>query len=243
MKPSAPLKIDDFTELRADTDFVAFVHDRLSGGGVAIAGDQRPFDLLERAYEAARGSAYQDRLSEGAAACLTDDDPAVRAYALLFFQTYPSAKGGERVVELAKGDRRLFSGITNQWISGGDLEAELMRAVAARLPNDANALALSVVEALRPGRAGSVIAGLTQADPIWVGNHAEEIARNSPRSVPALLFNLQGTTVDVGDVGIRLAPIAAVADPALVDEIERFVDDEDAKKRIRQAASVVLSKR
>jgi hypothetical protein len=237
MKPSAPIRVDAFTELRDGTDFDTFVRDRLAGGGVAIAGDQRPFDLIERAYEAARGSAYQDRISESVAKCLSDYDPGVRAYAILFFQTYPNAKGGERVVELAKGDRRLFAGIANRWISGGDLEEELLRAVAARLPGDTAALALSISEALKPGRAGSVIAGLTQADPNWVEKHAEEIARKSPRAVPSLIFNLQGSSVDVGAVGARIAPIVAAADPGLVDDMERFVDDDSAKKRIREAVS------
>lgn len=130
---TAPIRVDvvTFTD-ETDTDQVA--HDALSGSGGlgSFPSDNAPVDWIFRAYPALTGTPYADRLARGVAACLTDPDPLVRAQALLFFTAEPRAAGGERIAELAAGDRAGFAGVPDPLAPGTDLERRLFDALAAR---------------------------------------------------------------------------------------------------------------
>src|SRR3954464_14393817 len=103
---TAPVQVDNIT-FDDTTDFNAFVHEVLNGGGGVSSnrGDSAPLDWIFRAYEQVRGTAYGDRLSRGVASCLDAAEPMVRAQALVFFQSQPRAAGAERIDALVAGDR------------------------------------------------------------------------------------------------------------------------------------------
>ena len=234
---TAPLRVDSSTTLSDSTDFEQLVRERLSGRTVFSANDVTPMEPFERLYRAANGTPYAARLSRAVASALRDADPLVRGMAAMFFQLFPDADGAEQVVDVAMNNRALFAGVPRPWSPGADLDRELMRAVSARAQRgDARARSLAYSEVLRPGKAMPLIGALTESDPTWVATHAEEIVRATPAAAKAILFNLQGSSVDVGDVGERIAPIAMGADSSFADDLESYVSDRATRDRIMEAA-------
>lgn len=231
---SAPVRIDAFTEIDDRTDFDDLAREGLRGSrGGGMSSDAAPVDWLVRAYPLLRGTPYADRFSRAVAACLTDDDPFVRAQALKFFEHFASAAGGERVVELASGPRTLFAKIANPSSPDTTLEWQLLHTVGARiLAGDPKALAFGRTAAVQPG-ATPLIGALTIVDPSWVASHAEQIVRSSPDAGGPILVNLQKSSVDVGDVGVRIAPFAD-KDPSFRMLVTDFVSD-PARARILDA--------
>jgi hypothetical protein len=229
---TAPVRIDTAT-LTDATDFDAFARDVLRGeGGVGSRpSDHQPLDWILRAYPQLAGSPYADRLARGVAACLTAPEPAVRAQALVFFQSQPRAAGGDRVCDLVAGDRRLFRGVPDPIHPGTDLDWQLLAALAARLAGgDARALDLARVEVLEPGRAAPLIAELAGAAQGWVVAHAEAIVRGTPAAGATLLIQLQTAVPDLPALARRIVGLCH-GDPRFELDISRFIDD----RAVRQA--------
>jgi hypothetical protein len=108
-----------------------------------------------------------------------------------------------------------------------------LRAIGGRLlEGDADALAFSRTIALEPGRAGPLIAALAQHDADWVAEHAEDIVRQSPDAAAPLLIGLQGSRHDIGALGAKLAPLAG---GDFREYVERFIGDDEQKRRILAA--------
>lgn len=128
-----PVRVDTVT-FTESTDFAALVHSALSGDGGfgSTRADAGPVDWVFRAYAEVSGTAWADRLARGVAACLTAAEPEIRSQALIFFQSWPLAAGGERLGDLAAGDRALFAGVPDPVRPGVDLEHQLLAALAAR---------------------------------------------------------------------------------------------------------------
>ena len=229
----SPATIDSVT-LSDDTDFVDLAKRSVLGQvGGGLPSDSSPLDWLWRAFPLIQQTAYADQFSEGIAACLTDADPVVRAGSLTFFGQFPAAKGARRVLELARGDRSRFDGIPDPTSPGYDLGWLLSRAIGALASvNEEEALEVARADALTPGKAGPVMAALTSADPLWVASHAEEIVKGTPSAAITILYNLQeSAVVNVGDVGERIAPFAAM-DPKFRARLETMIDDAPTKARI-----------
>lgn len=217
-------------------DLAAHVRDCLGGGASlgALASDHAPLDAVVREYQSRHGTAVADELSRGVAACLSDEDASVRAQALIFFEKFPEAAGGEELTKILEKRPELFAGVPNPWASGSDLEWQLLRSIGARiLRRDQAALAVGYAAALEPGRAQPLIAALTSSDPDWVAAHAEEIARINPEAGAALLINLQRTR-DVAAIGEKIAPLAS-RDPKFREYVELFISDDETKRRILAA--------
>jgi hypothetical protein len=223
---TAPVRVDSVT-FDDTTDFDAFVHDVLrGGGGVGSArGDSAPLDWIFRAYEQLRGTPYADRLSRGVAACLDAAEPDVQTQALVFFQSQPAAAGGERIDDMVAGDRARFAGVADPMHSSVDLEWQLLVTLGARLRSGgARTLDLARTEALRPGKAHPFIGALTAVAPEWVVDHAEDIVRGTPAAGIPILVKLQGLKRDLAAVGRRIAPLCH-GDPQFESYVNRLIDD------------------
>lgn len=232
---SEPLRVDN--ELLTDaTDFDALALAALRGdAGGSLRSDNFPLDWVLRAYHALHGSAYADRLARGVATCLTAAEPAVRAQALVFYESHPTAAGGERVNFLVADDQGLFAGIANPMQPGYDLRWQLLTVLAARAnTGDRRATDLARVEAMRPGSAAPVIGGLVAADPDWVLAHAEEIVGGTPAAGATILIRLQRTDRDMAAIGRRIAPLCR-DDARFEDAVSRFIDDPDLRQAILDA--------
>ena len=213
----------------------------LIGEGLREAGKRRgartrhPLESVMKAFRKHLGTPRGDRFSRGVAACLTDDDPRVRAQALLFFEAFPEAAGAELLVTLARSRRTLFAGVPNPFAPSLDLEWQLLRSIGARiLRRDRDALAFGYSCAVEPGHAQPIIAALTFTDPDWVVAHAEAIVSANPGVAGTLLNSLQRSAHDVGAVGARIAPLAA-RDPKFQETLELLILEEGTRRRIFDA--------
>lgn len=229
------VQIDTSVAVDQATDFVELARRGLRGEvGIAQQSDQAPLDWVKRAYELLRGSPdLAEKFARGVAATITDGDAKVRAQALMFFESYPIAPGRELVSEAAKHHRPLFRGVPSPFQDSTTLEWQLFRTIGTLAKNgDADALALAYAEVVRVGGQGNAaIAALTRVDPQWVAVHAEEIVRADVTSAAPLLINLQESAVDVGDVGERIAPLAAHA-PMFRSLVEDMITDDATRRRI-----------
>lgn len=230
---TAPRTIDGVT-LSDQTDFAAFVHDVLRGGGGvgSLPSDNRPLDWILRAYAELAGSPYADRLAEGVAASLTAREPEVRAQALVFFQLNPRAAGHDRIRDLITGDRRLFRGIPDPVHPGTDLDWQLLAALAAQLTlGDARTISVARAETLKRGQAASLIAELASADRDWVVTNAEAIVRGTPAAGATLLIQLQTVVPDLLAFGRRIVALCH-GDPRFEVDVSRFIDDSAIRQRL-----------
>jgi uncharacterized protein (TIGR02996 family) len=196
-------------ELSESTDFVGVVRRAIAGRTQLVAPpsgfDSSPL-VCGGALELRKllGAPLIERLDLAVAALLTDDEPQVRAEALLFFVDTPSASGGERVVALAEGDRAHFAGVI---VGGRDLEDWLVDAVAWRIARlgETASIELARKEALRPGRARRVLWALAAHDAAWVEANAHAICAASPGDEDELLRLLAGAGRDVASLRRRLS--------------------------------------
>jgi hypothetical protein len=233
-RATPPVVVDHLT-FNDDTDFETLVAEILRGGGGSLRGDSFPLDWINRAYDEVKSSPYACRIAHAVAGCLTAAEPEVRAQALVFFQTHPSAGCGSRITTLAAGDRELFAGIADPMHPGTDLEQQLLMALAARIgAYDSDALHLACAEALRPGKAAPLIAALVAAAPDWVVANAEKIVRATPEAGATLLIHLQGGDHDLLSLARRVAPLCH-DDRRFELDVSRFIDSPDFRQVILEA--------
>jgi len=233
-----PVRVDVVT-FTAETDAARVARDALAGDGGfgSFPSDNAPVDWVFRAYAELAGTPYADRLACGVAVCLSDPDPLVRSQALIFFRSEPLAAGGERIVELAAGDRAGFAGVPDPLSPSVDLEWQLLAALGARLARrggqDAG-VAVARAEVLRAGKAQPVIGGLFDAAPEWVIRHAESIVYGTPQAGITLLVAIQRAGGDVVEFGRRIAPLCR-GDDQFERYLPRVVDDPAARRAILEA--------
>jgi hypothetical protein len=233
---TAPVQVENVAFDDA-TDFDAFVHDVLRGGGGVGSrpSDNAPLDWIFRAYDQLRSTPYGDRLSRGVAACLEANEPDVQTQALVFFQSQPSAAGGERIDDLVAGDRARFAKVADPMHPDVDLEWQLLVALGARLrAGDPRSLELARTEALAPGKAHPFIAALTAAAPDWVIEHAEDIVRGTPAAGIPILVKLQAQKRDLTAIGRRIAPLCR-GDAQFESYVARLIDEPDTRKVLLDA--------
>jgi len=233
-----PVQVDVVT-FAEETDAARVARDAMAGDGGfgSFPSDNAPVDWVFRAYAELAGTPYADRLARGVAVCLSDPDPLIRAQALIFFRSKPLAAGGERLVELAAGDRAGFAGVPDPLSPSVDLEWQLLGALGARLARrggDDAGLAVAQAEVLRAGKARPVVSGLFDAAPEWVISHAESIVHGTPRAGITLLAAVQRSGADVVEFGRRIAPLCR-GDDQFERYLPRVVDDPAARRAILEA--------
>jgi len=230
-----PVDYDGVT-FAADTDYAALARRALLWElGGSLPYDDDALDWVYRALRALAGTSHATKLIAAITAAVTDEARMVRVRALSFIESYPRSWGAEYVVDVAAGDRKGFTGVPGWAESGDDLEGLLLRAVASRINiGDERAIALAKKEALNPGQPQPLMAALTSADPQWVIDHAQEIARRTPATGVTMLHNLEQAGYDIAGLGVRIARDMA-SDPDFRDRLDRFVDNVEAKRRILNA--------
>ena len=155
-------------------------------------------DFLVEAHDRQWPGAASKELAEAVASLLTDPDARVRSGAIRFFQG-SRADEPAPLLRALEQDSGLFGGVPDPLPgSTGDLRAELARAAARRLGSDPALREAIQQEALRPGRARTVVAALAQADPEWLRYNAIDIAVASPDALDPLLYNLRSAGEKIG---------------------------------------------
>lgn len=217
----------DFTD---DTDMDSLMHAALLGGvGGSLRSDNAPLDWVFRAYEALQGTRFADRVSRAMATNLTAPEAEVRWQALIFFESHPHVPGAERIADLVAGDRAGFVGVPCPWGRSGDLEDKLVWDLAVQLRRgDERGIALARAEALRPGRALTVIRGLILVDDEWVDGHAEQIVRGSPDAGAALIAGLHDEGFDARALAQRVVPLCH-REPEFDHWAGRLIDDPEIR--------------
>jgi hypothetical protein len=185
-------------------------------------------------------------LSCAVARALTHPDPLTRGLALRFFYGQPAAPGGERMAELAQGDRTLFSGFKNPFpTEEPDLEAWLLGALSRRLslgsthgdgqrtaPDRAELTRLARREALTPGKAVPVIKGLAEADIEWLVEHAHEVAAGTPAAAGEILIEIDATGEDIHLIAGRIARVPGFDVAPLRTLVKKSFEDETRRKTL-----------
>ena len=154
--------------------------------------DQFVHQWLARAWRA-QDSDGRNQLAAAIGAHLAVEAVGARSEAIRFFQTERAADDAGALLVALSSAQELFEGVVDPLPGApGDLQVELMRAVAIspmRL-NRPRAIERLRVEALRPGGAVGVVAGLFFGDKDWVLAHAKDIVRGTPSAYTTLLLNL-----------------------------------------------------
>ena len=136
-------------------------------------------------------------LSHAVASLLTDPDPLVRSGAIRFFQASTAREAAALRAALSVDGGR-FEGVPDPLPGAtGDLRHELARAAARRLADDPALRQLIRDEALRPGRASTVIAALGLDDVAWLEAHACDIAAVNHDALDPLLYTLRSAGEDL----------------------------------------------
>jgi hypothetical protein len=201
---------------------------------------------LRGLYRRVLGTPMAGQLSTAIAGFLTHPDPMMRALALRFFYGQPAAPGGERLAELAEGDRALFSGIANPFPTDEpDLDAWLLGALAHRLALGATGddgqrpaadrqelLRLARAESLRPGKAFPLVAALVRADTGWLIEHAPEIAHGTPAAAGEILIELDSQGEDVHLIAGKMARMPGFDIAPLRQVVKKFLEDESRRKTL-----------
>ncbi len=154
--------------------------------------DQFVHQWLARAWRA-QDAAGRDQLASAIGAHVAVEAVGARSEAIRFFQTERAADDSGALLAALSSAPELFAGVVDPLPGApGDLQMELTRAVAispVRL-NRPGAIEQLRVQALRPGGAGSIVAGLFFGDKDWVMAHAKDIVRGTPSAYTTLLLNL-----------------------------------------------------
>jgi hypothetical protein len=234
----------DGVELTEDTDVAALVQAALKGDlGVSLPSDCYPLDWLLRMYDRLAGTPWPDRLSQGVASCLSADDPLVRSQALAFFRVRPAAVGGDRIVELARGDRTMFAGTTDPMSANHDLEFQLLSTLAIRVERgDPAALLIARDEALRTGNAAMLAGALAENDPEWTIAHAEQIVQRTPSAGLTILCRLRADPHALADLARRIVPMCH-GDPRFELDARRFIDDPQVRQLVLDLSPNLLNRR
>ena len=173
-------------------------------------------------------------LDEAVAQCLDPVRPHLVAWAVRYFQSAPPPDDGGGLLALF-GDVDMFATLPDPVPTGRrTLRAEIACALAQRLrgrPAIRNAVR---AEALRPLRAGPVVAGLFADDRDWLLAHAEAICAASPEATMPLLWNLRAAGFAVRP---WISKLASRVEPAV---LLAAIDDVTSDARERAALRAAL---
>lgn len=154
--------------------------------------DRYPHEWLARAWNA-QSEDGRRALATAVATHLSAGDVRARSGAIRFFQRARGADDRGAIFQAFKDHSELFDGVEDP-IEGstGDLRKELARALANHplRVRDPEILAALRAEALTPGRAGGVVAGLFDTDKDWLLANAKRVVEGTPAAYTTYLLNL-----------------------------------------------------
>jgi len=232
-----PLTVQRKT-LTESTDFDALAAEALAGNAALEMwpDDISPLASVFRFYDQIASSPYGDRFARGVANAITSANPTVRYNALLFFEKYPLAAGGERIDSIVSTPTPLFDGVLDPY-TGGDLGFQLGRALSARvIAGHRGSLDLARALALREGGALGVIAALTSVDRAWTLANASAIVRRNPNTFGPILYQLAlGDKEAAVALGEQVARLNVMPKQEFAAVVREHVADPAVQARILRA--------
>ncbi len=153
--------------------------------------DRSPYEPLSAAWENLKGTEVADELCAAVTVLLGHPDGLVRSTAINFFATAHTADGDEALLHLLEGESPLYTGVLDPdpHAEGGyELRDILARTVSQRRRR-LGTLGRDLLrrEALTPGRARLVMAGLWKHDRQWLEEHAVEVVSGTPAALKTYL--------------------------------------------------------
>ncbi|MBI2566944.1 MAG: hypothetical protein HYV63_07945 [Candidatus Schekmanbacteria bacterium] len=244
-----PLTLNGVT-VRSQEDLLGVIRRRLLAGPTLgpEASANGAGVWLASLYARLAGGPAEGDVSRAVAACLSDPEPRVRAWAVSFFRSFPRAEGGERIQDLLKGDRSLFRGVADPTTLNSTLEASLLFALAKRLgTRDAQGRPRALELARREALVGSGVGDkplfypLALHDTEWLAANAAQIIEVRPQSAEELLFKF---AVALGDIEARRVARAneLFVDLAIRLARERRITVEDLHRSLGQCMVDLRSK-
>jgi ankyrin repeat protein len=173
--------------------------------------DRHVLDTVFQQWEAEKG---RDRLARGFRGLLTSENIKLRSAAVHFYVKYLVPDDG--AVQRAWSEHRdLYQGSRTSWYpETRDLAGLLSQALSRYSVGSESATGLVREQALTPGGATPVIAGLLASDRDWVLANIETLVANSPDCLPVLLGSARIRGLDPEDIMRRL--LGRIPDDVLV---------------------------
>ena len=149
-----------------------------------------PEDGVTTVLELTRGTSLELRVRDAIMTLLTDNDPKVRAGAVLAIETFPRGFDGKTLLKILDEKPNLFKGVPAVAAGFSDIHWELMRAIAGTRSQSKNVLDRLKRSVTDPEDGHGLLAGLTRSDPDWVLFHARDVVAGQPERVITVLANM-----------------------------------------------------
>ncbi len=150
-----------------------------------------PEDGVTTVLQASRGTPLEPRVRDAIITLLMDNDPKVRAGAVMAIETFPSGFDGQALLRILDDKPSLFHGISPIAPGFSDIHWELLRAIAGTRSQSKDVLERLRRSVTDPTNGQWLLAGLTRSDPDWVVRHAREVLAGQPLRVTTVLANLE----------------------------------------------------
>ncbi|MBK5257151.1 MAG: pentapeptide repeat-containing protein [Vicinamibacteria bacterium] len=216
----------DGVEISPETDIEALVRRIAVEGGPPNAKGERHSAgyFLTKLSRRLGKSPSAVRLNAAVASRLDDPDPRLRAAALRFYYYAPAAEGSERVLDLFRTQRELFSANYKGSSNGETLEGNLVDALSQLLLEETTserAKDAARAEVLAPGQGGELLSALFKVDRDFVLGHAVEIAASADRRWQDLVYALYvSESEDVGKVAAQIVAAGVTSRAKVVEFVK-----------------------
>lgn len=164
-------------------------------------------------------------IADAVASLLDDRDPALRAFALIFFEGNPDAPGGDRLTALMRDRPQLFVGVRDPGSNSFSLWDWLLEAIAWRIRRDGSGrvpdpAALDEVKrraSVAPG-VGRCLFVLGEQEPDWLLQHVDGVVSADPGAWKRLLNALSAQSPDrLADAAQRVRNHGAAREAEILD--------------------------
>lgn len=138
--------------------------------------------------------AHAGVVAQVATACLTDLEPLARQRALHFFDDVRDSRARDALAQVLGSQRQLFADVPDKLplhICDTTLEHTAWRILRESLAQPGPARDLARADALGGRASRALYDALCRADPAWVTEHADELARAAPARVEELETSFQ----------------------------------------------------
>ena len=183
----------DGIRLGPATDLAALLRRQLKHGSVwNEVGDPGPEEGLWRVFDAAEGTAVEQRLLRTVVELLTDPDVEIRSGAVGLAQDYAEKLDPSVLLQILEKNPLLFEGVkpVGSRSDGPDLAWGLLHALTANTGRDPKVLARLKKAAFDVDNGFSVLGGLAADDPKWVVAQAAAVTGDDSEKARIILANL-----------------------------------------------------